>query len=882
MANLFNIGVSGLRAQQAALAVTGQNITNASTPGYTRQRVDIQAQAAGARGGDFEGSGARLERIERVTDDFATNQVRVDTALFSELDTLTQQIQQIEATLLDENGGLDSALQGFFGALQLASNNPSDLPTRQLVISQAENLAQRFNGIHDRLNDQYANVTSVLESSAARVNELTRGISELNYRIAGLRSEESTGALNGLLDQREEMLRELSTFVSVSVSEQQDQQVNVFIGKGQAIVLGASASILEVTAQGEIALRSDARSERQIITSALQGGEMGGAMTFRDQVLTPAINQLGRIALAVSAEVNQAHAGGVDLNGDRGGLIFADLNAPEFARLRAVADEGNENPNPGAISVRIDDPTAVAVSDYELVFAEDAPGAFYVRRLSDRQQVFQGRIEGEFPQTLSFDNLTVTLEKGDFQPGDKYYLRPLRSAAGSFRTVIDNPALLALAGPLRVQEALGNRGEAVVRIGEVFDQSHPIFADDGALTPPLLIRFTSATSYDVLDNSDPGNPRQLVPPLRNLSYDPGQLNQMLPAQAGAQLVVFDGIQTGALPDAATILPAGGTLGNGYSSQVLTATRRDPATGSVLSSQSVDFTAGSSAREIAARLSGVSGVTATAFTEVRLSELNSNGSGTPLAVVIDGVDLGSVRSLDELADRIGSDPQLRDLGVRASSDGATLTLTDLQGDDLQIQVAGDPTDSLRVTGLHGDGLVLNGAGPGNAYRSIAVGGQVSANLAADLTLSSPSGGVMQSAPRHLRADFGFGLTMSGTPEAGDTFSVDYNQDGVGDNRNGLRMAGLLTDPVLGSPPLSFSDSYGQLVQFVGVQSSQNQINRDAASSLLEQSTGRKESISGVNLDEEAANLIRYEQAYNASAQIISVARQIFDTLFSVVR
>ena len=142
--------------------------------------------------------------------------------------------------------------------------------------------------------------------------------------------------------------------------------------------------------------------------------------------------------------------------------------------------------------------------------------------------------------------------------------------------------------------------------------------------------------------------------------------------------------------------------------------------------------------------------------------------------------------------------------------------------------------------------------------------------------------MRGDPVHLRADFGFGLSMTGAPATGDSFAIGLNRNGVGDNRNALALAGLSASRLIGRPPVSFSDSYGDLVQFVGVKSSQSHINREAAGALLEQSLAQRESISGVNLDEEAANLIRFEQAYNASAQIISVARDIFNTLFSIMR
>src|SRR5690606_10265118 len=117
MADLFNIGLAGLRAQQAALAVTGHNITNADAPGYSRQRVELAPQVAGSQGGSFLGSGVRIAQVARLSDGFAVAQVRMDTSLFAELSTFQSQIGQIEGLLLNDNSGLDEALKGFFNAI---------------------------------------------------------------------------------------------------------------------------------------------------------------------------------------------------------------------------------------------------------------------------------------------------------------------------------------------------------------------------------------------------------------------------------------------------------------------------------------------------------------------------------------------------------------------------------------------------------------------------------------------------------------------------------------------------------------------------------------------------------------------------------------------
>jgi len=881
MADLFNIGVSGLRAQQAALAVTGQNITNASTPGYSRQRVEIEPQNAGFQGGDFEGGGARLARVTRIADEFVTNQIRLDSSMFAELDSLNQQIGQIEGVLLDEAGGLNSALQSFFGALQTASSSPASLPFRQLVLSEAEGLADRFQAVHSRLADQAQQVNTIMESATSRINELAAGISELNFRIATLQSNDNNGSTNSLLDQRDEMLRELSTYVSVSTTKQQDQQISVFIGKGQALVLGAEASELEITSQGEVAIRAESGSEASIITSAIKGGEIGGALKFRSEVLDPALNQLGLIAHGVTRSINDVHMEGVDLNGDLGGLLFADLNAPGVSELRALGREDNASVT-GLIRVSVNDPSAVQVTDYELNFDDRTAGSFFVRRLSDGAVVFQGSLEGQLPQSIEFDSLSLELVSGNFTPGDSFLIRPLRDAAASFGVAMQDPSLLAFAGPLLPESGVGNRGTGEVTLGEVFDESHPIFSADGSLSPPLLISFTSPTTYDVLDNSDPANPRQLDPPLSGLPYDPGLVNSLFPEDPGQTLVQFTGTDIARLPGTGTQVtgPQAGT--NGYGSQTISAQQIDPVTGAASAVQSVSIAANSSARDTAAAISSLGGVTASATTYLELRDLQSNAIGQPLDMAINGVVFTNVQSLNDLADRINEDPALQEAGISASSDGDLLQLRSNVGDDLTVQIAGDPTDSVTLLNNSGDSLTLNGVGAPGEYRGATVGGTVTALLAADVQLTSDTGALMQSQPQAVRADFGFGLTMTGRPDAGDTFAINHNGTGTGDNSNALQLAALNTDQLLGDPPVSFTESYGALVQFVGVMSSQSSINREAAASLLEQSTAQRESISGVNLDEEAANLIKYEQAYNAAAQIISVARDIFNTLFSIVR
>jgi flagellar hook-associated protein 1 FlgK len=127
-----------------------------------------------------------------------------------------------------------------------------------------------------------------------------------------------------------------------------------------------------------------------------------------------------------------------------------------------------------------------------------------------------------------------------------------------------------------------------------------------------------------------------------------------------------------------------------------------------------------------------------------------------------------------------------------------------------------------------------------------------------------------------------VSLAGAPDTGDTFSIGFNASGAGDNRNALALASLQTADILDNGSMSVAQGYSQLVSQVGAQTGAANIDREAVQSLLFQTTARRDSVAGVNLDEEAARLIQFQQAYTASAQIITVAREIFDTLLGAFR
>ena len=169
----------------------------------------------------------------------------------------------------------------------------------------------------------------------------------------------------------------------------------------------------------------------------------------------------------------------------------------------------------------------------------------------------------------------------------------------------------------------------------------------------------------------------------------------------------------------------------------------------------------------------------------------------------------------------------------------------------------------------------------------VGGTVDVQLAADMSLTSNRrDGLFGSVPTAVanfmgyQVSIGSGQGANGAPQAGDSFVVNYNTDGTADNRNGALMLSLNSQLTLSDGNLTYQGAYGQLVENLGILTSQARLSQAASETLLRQSMDSLQGVSGVNIEEEAARLIQFEQHYNASARLITMAKDMFDTLIGI--
>lgn len=925
MSGLLSNAISGLQASQNALRTAGHNISNANTAGYSRQEVNYATrpeQNIGAAG--FIGSGVTTTSIERVVNEFVTTQLRLDTSTFNQLNKYNANIGKVDKLFADVSTGLSGALQTFFAAMQNGANDPASTPGRQLIVTEAESLSNRFNNLYQRMSEVEKSVNSEVRTITAQMNSLASSVASLNQSIGELRASGNGSQPNDLMDKRDEALRQLSELISLQVVAQGDGDVNVFIGNGQPLVIGTQVSTFNVTNDGKIQLKGN--NSVADVSGQLSGGQIGGLLSFRNEVLAPSMNELGRIALAMADQFNTQQQQGIDLDGDYGQKMFRDINDPLLTANRVRHDANNAQPYDRIIDVTITDTNQLTTSDYQF---DIVPGGsnYLITRLSDNQVVSQGTLSGAYPNSITFDGISLNLTSGSFQGGDSFTLQPTRNGASEITSLLQRPEDLAFAVPIRTATNTGNSGNGLISSGEVLSlvdingDRLPAFATPGELSPPIIIRFTSETSYDVLDNSDPANPKHLNPPLRNQTFVPGITNNVFSSDSGETRVIGNGSRLG-LPDGRSPVVLPSNLSpkqpNGYLAEQLNFTFTDPVSGSV-STTTLFTVSGASAAQTAAQISALPGVTANAYTTATITDINivpadfawplqlsingeslledDGGIPTPAFLpVVPDPNVSESEFNDYLAERINGNANLQSLGIRAQSTtnpftGAPeLRLTASSGVDLDIRLTApsNPANSIDVNDSTGNANVrLTGQNTGAGQQSaVTVGGRIDITMADGIELTtapsdSPLFGDSTAANFAQSSFIGYQVALSGQPKSGDVFTIGFNTDGKNDNRNALAMVALETESTMQDGSLSFGDGYGKLVEEVGTKSSLAKINTEASKSLLEQTQTMRDGIAGVNLDEEAADLIRFQQLYGANAQVISVARELFDTLLNAL-
>lgn len=478
--NIIGIGQSALAAAQMGISVTGHNIANANVVGYSRQTILQSAREPQNIGGSFVGQGTDVTEIQRAYNSYLAQQVNTAQSNKGQIDSYYAQISQINNLVADSSAGVSPALQDFFSSIQNVAASPNGTAgsaARQSALSAGNALTDRINSLQANLDGLSTDVNNQITSTVGTINSYASQIAQLNDVIQKAESSTNGASPNDLLDQRDQLITQLSQLTKVSTVTQ-GSQYNVYIGNGQPLVMGSSTNQLQATTS----LTDPSRAEVAYIANgqtillgekSLPGGKLGGLFDFRANTLDNTQNSLGRLAIGIAATFNAQHKLGQDLNGQLGTNFFT-IAGP-------VVTPSANNTSTAKINASITDPSALTTSDYRLQF----DGTNYkITRISD------GRTQLSPTLPLVIDGVTFQIAPPPAPTapaaGDEFLIRPTAAGASSFSVALTDISQIAAAAPVATNVPATNTGGGKITPG-VVDSTYT----SASLSTPVKLTFAS-------------------------------------------------------------------------------------------------------------------------------------------------------------------------------------------------------------------------------------------------------------------------------------------------------------------------------------------------------------------------------------------------------
>lgn len=485
MGDILSTSVSGLLAFQQALTVTSNNVSNAATKGYSVQNINLAEALGQGTASGYIGSGVNVQSITRSYDEMLAQQVRSSQSSYSAFNTVATQAAQIDNMLSDTKTGLPASLQAFVNAIQSVSTSPSSTAQRQVLLSQAQALTQELQNYQSQISQYSQDLEQQVGSTVTQINSITGNIASLNAQIRA--AEGGTGQTpNQLMDQRDSLIDQLSQYVNVNAVTQSDGQMDIYVGSGQALVVGSSAQTLAATPDPTDATKlnigiQNSNGAITDITPEITGGTLGGLLTTRSQVLDPTQNALGQIAVGIASLMNQQQASGMDLTGNPG--------QPMFAIGGVMTSPSTANTGSATVDVTRTNLSQLTTDDYKLTYS----GSAWELEDTTTGQAVSMTGSGTSADPFVAAGMSIVVN-GSPSTGDDFAIRPTAGAVSGMSVLLTNPAQIAAAS-LGASAASGsNTGNATISSPTVTD---PTTWNSGVYT----VSFTSATQYQVTDSS---------------------------------------------------------------------------------------------------------------------------------------------------------------------------------------------------------------------------------------------------------------------------------------------------------------------------------------------------------------------------------------------
>ena len=422
--SVLNTAKLGLLSQQLAIEVTGQNIANVQTEGYSRQEVKFEAMTPRSFSLGQLGTGVRVAGIERSHDEFLFSQILGEGDTLGRVQVRKDVFEQLEILLSENNGqSLNQTLSSFFAGVQDLSSNPTGLPERTSLVAEAKNLASVFNNLGESLFQIQQNLDATISVEVPKINSLTEDIATLNKSIHA--NEPTTFSANDLRDQRDLKVKELSELIDLHFVDELDGQISITLNDGTPLVLQSTAFTLDTSINGnnksflDIVVL-DAAGNSTNITSSITGGTLKGYLDMRDTEVEGLRDKLDRLAAGFVQEFNNIHQQGFGIDGSTGNNFFTALTTTVLTNT--------SNTGSATLTATNGAPSNISVDKYEITMT--GSNSFSLANLTT------GASAGTFTftsgSTFNLANGFAVTISGTPAVGDKFKLSVSESAARNF------------------------------------------------------------------------------------------------------------------------------------------------------------------------------------------------------------------------------------------------------------------------------------------------------------------------------------------------------------------------------------------------------------------------------------------------------------------
>jgi len=835
MSDLLSIGSAGVGAYQRALATVSNNIANVSTDGYTRQDVSIISNQPRQIGGGYIGTGARFDAVRRQFDAFVESNLRNSNSELKSQEPLLSYVNRLIDIMGGESVGLTTAMNQFFEASRSLASDPASTIARSSFLQDAEGVASRFRELSGQMELLDNETRQSVQTDVGQINAYTKQLALLNNQLSKNASADKQPS--ELLDQRDLLLRSLSGLVGIKTEFSANGEVLVSMGdsnsEGYLVKNDQSRPIIiKTSANGDLNLNylyppTNPVTGQQLALPPVTSGKIGGVLNYREQVLTPSSSALNDLAMTLATEANAIHRNGIDAEGQLGGDLFG------FSADQAGKASG--------FKTLIQDANRVAAAGQFRVMDNPLNSGDAQARVGYQTPDFSGAsgLTGLLAEAQKPAISTEMLGIGISQPFATVGL--VQQGQTDLRLTLNNPSAT------QSFQVLTRDGRHL--LGTTLNQNDQAMLMKSANGMEPLATYN--TSYL---NQSGSNTYMDMDIFMGVKAEPIE-NQQFNEISGAVL-------------APTMLPAALKLSASdlqLSGPVAAGTFQLNGIDMPAITQSGPLSLGALQTWINGK-SGDTKVTAT---------LNADGNSLTLSRTTE-TTTGDIR-LGMGAN--GNPADLQHLGFGTSiyikgkaADDLLVFVTDSSGNPSAANITAQYTsiDNNMKQALRATPLQVHFK-TDTQYEIIDTKTQT---VLAERSLAVVPG--MQPASISYR---GLKLEFSTAPKQGDKFNIDSNTDGIGNNEAMLQMADLENAHVMPGG-LTMTESYIEHVNQVGNVARQASIAKDALTVVYDQAKQTRDGISGVSLDQEASDLVRYQQAYQANAKVMQVASQLFDAILQV--